>query len=329
MDSTITTYKHNQLSYMASPKFSLTLAALLLLFSYSSINKETVADNSDVVIINIDDIKTLDDAKLTDLISDYAYIPLETSEEALVGQITTIAFDENRIFILDRITTVIHVFTKDGKFLHKLEAKGNGPEEFSEIESFTLNKEKNHIIIGAIGKILTFDYEGKFINAFKTISGGSAQIAYAGDGKLLIYSSLYYLDTAQGFNQAGIIDLRTKEYVTKDIPFNPKSRMENITLFYNSISYGNADVKYLSIPYKDNVWEVSGSSINAAYKIDFGENSLPENYEDDYISNSRYSSDDLRNIETKEGWERIRGGGVLFNQNMLCFNYATKGKFQL
>lgn len=305
-----------------------TLISILVLFSSSSSKEEQVEqENLGLTVINIDEIPMRDDIRLTDLIAEYEYIPLETSDAGLIGEITNIAFDDDLIFIHDRRTKALLVFNTQGAFLHKLSASGNGPEEFMEIESFTIDKEKRHIILGITGKILIFDYQGKFIDGFKAVYGGAFQIAYTGDDKLLVFTGPMNLSEEKGFNQASIIDLKTHEIVTKAIPFNPNARVENMTMFFNNTSYADKDNKYLSVPYKNSIWRVSGDSVSVGYQLDFGGNSLPKDYEDKYLSDPKYESGDLRKMEAKENWAKLYGGGALFSRNMLYFYYSVSGKY--
>lgn len=314
---------------MNSLKPLLAIIALLLSFSCSSTKEENVQiEANSFRTIVIDDIPVLEDAKLTDLISDYEYIPLETSEESLVGQIINIEIDKDRIFIKEFNETGIHIFDRQGKFINKIFAKGNGPGEFKSVSSFTLNKEKRRLILSGDSKIMTFDYEGRFVNEFK-INIGMRQIGYTGSDKLLIYSSYSSFPRSiidSVYYQTITVDLITQKTVQKAIPFSPMSS-SGYTGFWRNISSANTSGKYLSVPYNDTIWYGVNDSIQKAFVLDFGENGLPRNYEKEYISNPKYTSGLLRETETRNNWRKLSGAGVTHNKNMLYFFYSEKGKF--
>ncbi len=308
----------------------LLLINFLLIFACSSPEKETPqVDNSFPLTIVIDDIPMRDNVKLTDLISDYEYVPLETSEKSLVGDIHSMALDKDRIFIQEFNFKKLHIFNRKGDFINAISAKGQGPGEFTEILGFTLDRDKQHVIIAADFKIMTFDYNGNFIKEFKLRIGVWA-IGYTGEDKLLIYSghsgftgsisdSTYY--------QTVIVDLATEKIIRYALPYNSNIDLINDTGFWRNISSSDTDDQYLSIPYKDTVWLASGDSISVAYIIDFGEDGLPDNYEDEYLSKEKYSSSSLRELAAKENWRRLNGAGITYSKNILYFYYSSKGKY--
>ena len=284
-------------------------------------------DNESVVEINIPEVTFLEEENLSNLISDFSYIPLETNENSLIGEISSLILTANEVFVHDRITKAILIFDKDGKFLNKLEALGRGPEEFSELVSFTIDTDNNHIIIGDVGKIIAFDYDGKFVYEFKTLMGGAFQIAYTGEGKLAVHTNYIQLEEDQSYNYLVVFDLEKQHIVSQSIPFDKLARVENMTSFFNNISNSSSSVKYLSIPYKSHIWQLSGMKVTPAYYVNFGSNALPEDYEKNYLSNPRYSSSQLRSVELENNWHRISGGGALLNDKFLNFSYSRNGDF--
>lgn len=316
---------------MNTLKSVLSLLISVLLFSgCSSPDKERPkVDNSLPLTIVIDDIPMRENVKLTDLISDYEYVPLETSERALLGDIHSMTLDKDRIFIQEFNFKNIHIFDRKGVFVDKISAKGQGPGEFIEISGFTLDRDKRHVIISADFKIMTYDYDGNFIKEFR-LKIGTWGMGYTGEDKLLIYSSFsgFGESIRDGtYYQAVMVDLESEKIIRHAIPYNPKIRRENTTGFWRNISSSDANDQYLSVPYKNTVWCASEDSISVAYIIDFGEDGLPENYEEEYLSKENYTFGSLREIEAKENWRRLKGAGITYSTNMLYFYYSSKGKY--
>lgn len=86
------------------------------------------------------DFGNLNPIKATELASDYSFVALESSEKALLGNIGQLEIYGDRIYILDNKTNAFFVFSKDGKFMRKLESRGNGPGEFISLHSFWIDK---------------------------------------------------------------------------------------------------------------------------------------------------------------------------------------------
>ena len=94
-------------------------------------------DNSDGMTIDFGNLKSV---KSSDIIAEHTYIKLESSDSSLLGSVNQIEISGDRIYILDRDkTNSIFVFSMQGKFVQKLEAKGNGPGEFIAPQSFKID----------------------------------------------------------------------------------------------------------------------------------------------------------------------------------------------
>ncbi len=95
------------------------------------------------------------------------YLPLETTEECLVGgMINKLESDDSFLFIFDESNNQVLRFSqKDGSFLNKFGKKGRGPGEYVGIIDMSLNRKKKEVcLIDRFGfKFLYFDYDGQFL----------------------------------------------------------------------------------------------------------------------------------------------------------------------
>jgi len=131
-------------------------ASIILIFVISisfSCNKKPKNDNniiesSNFTILNINpkQFKEKDCYKFSKFCDSITYIPLETKDSFLIGSIDKIIVQNNKIFILDKITESIFCFDINGKFLYKIDRKGNGPEEYISIGDFQVNSKEEVII---------------------------------------------------------------------------------------------------------------------------------------------------------------------------------------
>ena len=79
---------------------------------------------SDIITVNLDE---RDEISTKDLFSEIQLIPLETTPESLIRNITQIKFFEDRYYIHDYSRSQIFVFDREGHFQFALNEKGNGP----------------------------------------------------------------------------------------------------------------------------------------------------------------------------------------------------------
>ncbi|WP_456087815.1 6-bladed beta-propeller [Parabacteroides sp.] len=132
--------------------------ALFFIFVFilsCSADKSSVEQDETIEIIDCKD----EYISLADSLS-IQFIPLETTEECLIGSISDIQIKNNLIYILEgKKSEDLFIFDMNGKFITKVGEKGNGPEQYVKISSFDIDSVNNQILISDKhrGRILFFD----------------------------------------------------------------------------------------------------------------------------------------------------------------------------
>jgi hypothetical protein len=67
---------------------------------------------------------------LSEIVDDITFIPLETTDECLIGRIRSIYFSNNYLVIIDADPNQILLFDTTGKFVRTIGNKGQGPGEY-------------------------------------------------------------------------------------------------------------------------------------------------------------------------------------------------------
>ena len=121
---------------------------------------------SDIITVNLDE---RDEISTKDLFSEIQLIPLETTPESLIRNITQIKFFEDRYYIHDYSRSQIFVFDREGHFQFALNEKGNGPGEDLNLTDFAIDTtRRNLVVLCAVSNALFFyDLGGKFIEKKK------------------------------------------------------------------------------------------------------------------------------------------------------------------
>ena len=96
-----------------------------------------------------------------------SYIPLETTDDCLIGSIHDIIISDSIIFVLNGERNCVFFFNRKGKFLRKIDREGPGPGEYTVINQISYNENKKRLSI-ASNKILEFNSDGSFIREFNT-----------------------------------------------------------------------------------------------------------------------------------------------------------------
>ena len=91
---------------------------------------------------DLDNCKLSIDLKLSDLIEDYRLVPLETTNESLLGEFRNIINSSgDYILIADRNN--VYKFSREGRFINTILKNGRGPGETSGSCRYFFNKNNN------------------------------------------------------------------------------------------------------------------------------------------------------------------------------------------
>lgn len=109
------------------------------------------------------DYKNLEEIRLSDYVKNIRVVKLATSNEVLIGEIVKVEIFNNRIYVLDRQSNTLFVFTDDGEILYKLRKIGQGPGEY--IYLFDFEVTNDGVYLSDIGRnaILHYDNDFNFI----------------------------------------------------------------------------------------------------------------------------------------------------------------------
>lgn len=71
------------------------------------------------------------------------YIPLETTDNSLLGSVGKVLFRNNCFYVLDKMSGGVYVFDRMGKFLSSIVKPGEGPDEYVELMDMDVDREGN------------------------------------------------------------------------------------------------------------------------------------------------------------------------------------------
>ena len=139
--------------------YSLIVTVIILM---PSCRQQSLPNSLEAInIINKDRPIELD---IYDIVDSISYIPLETSEKCLLGELQRTKRDGDFYFVED--TKGLFVFGKDGRFLNEIGHKGNAPGEYLYMDNFYLDRKNKQVcIINNVQKrILRYAYDGTYIS---------------------------------------------------------------------------------------------------------------------------------------------------------------------
>lgn len=115
------------------------------------------------------DISNVQDVSIFDLFSRVELIPLETTEMSLIKNIDKVVYFNNKYFVLDYNDAEILVFNSAGKYLYKINERGDGPNQYFNISDFSIDEhsETINILAPVNNAVYEYDISGQFISKYQ------------------------------------------------------------------------------------------------------------------------------------------------------------------
>lgn len=118
---------------------------------------------------------------------DFEIIPLETTEESLIGEIGKVILHDSCFFVEDNTQKAILIFDWKGKYINKISRLGRGPGEYVNILDFDVYDGFVYVFSGS-GYVLRYDASGKFIDQME-VDDAYCSMLVAGRDSILLFAN--------------------------------------------------------------------------------------------------------------------------------------------
>ncbi|WP_142683855.1 6-bladed beta-propeller [Chitinophaga polysaccharea] len=211
-------------------------------------------------------------------------IPLEFNQKNILGSANKILFFDHKIYVADfSISKAIFVYDSSGHFLSKFGKAGRGPGEYLELWDFDVTS-KGVELLADDRRILRFTHEGSFVNEIAT-RFYSFKFKILSDNKYVFYTK--YRENTSFFKKSvhyNII-LTDQKGTPEMFAFPYKSDGSGILFPLAASHFISSNNKTYFIPsVGDTIYGISDKMISPIVFYDFGEKSLPRDYQKNKIS---------------------------------------------
>jgi hypothetical protein len=203
---------------------------------------------------------------------------LETAEDILIKSITKLKYRDDTIYIFDKNTQTIFSFTKEGKLIWKIQNRGYGPGEYTQLTDFDIDKKANKLYLLCFReKIQEYDLSGNFVKEYNVRLGG---ISLSVDGD---YMYIYAGNNPNAVNNTTngnyhlIIYNKNEDTLQGIMAYEYNSGSTKTYNSSNAFYYFDNETRFF-MPYSYAIYSIKGDSMKIAYSFDFGKYNLPDNY---------------------------------------------------
>jgi len=135
---------------------------LMTWFCTSSCSSGTSSHCFVTGVINLEEgLDHIEALPLSKVAASIEYIPLEDTDESLVGNILNVFYDNGHIYIKDN-TGLIKIFDRKGHFVRKINRLGRGPQEYSQWSTMSLAPNGN-LLLADYPELKEYSVEGNLI----------------------------------------------------------------------------------------------------------------------------------------------------------------------
>ena len=137
-----------------------TSALIVCLTGFCSCSNNANSDKSIIDVASVVGKGSVHSA--SEFFKDIKYIPLETEPNSIIGNISKLYVENNKIYVSD-IRGIINIFDMDGRHLSTLNKIGRGPEEYIRMNTFTVSPTGSIFVVLANEGIIEYNDDLKFV----------------------------------------------------------------------------------------------------------------------------------------------------------------------
>lgn len=207
-------------------------------------------------------------------------IQLETDTNMLIGEITRIILNDDRVYVEDNsVTEALFIFNRDGRFVNKISKKGQGPEEYPHIHHTFYDEFDNTINIltwsGTKGryKIMSFDRDGKELLKQIPIDWNVWQAERMKDGRYAFHAKCMVTDPNNPNNV--FVYSATMQKLYEGLPILPQRIKLGFSTSISGLFFDTNKNMYCTQDDETDVYRFTSDSVVKVYHYDVGKYTFP------------------------------------------------------
>lgn len=208
---------------------------------------------------------------LSDFAESIELIPLETTDDCLIGWIPEIIATKNHYVLISGIGPTdfqhLYVYDKKGKFIRQISSRGQGGEEFLEVRDIDVVGD-SIIKMGDVYALRTFNLEGKQLSS-KGIDGTVEEIVSM-KGKTIMFQAA----NSEAESAENILYQYDEKDVFQRRFFDVPYMASRITSFFSNPRALTRDDEfvYFHFPYDNYIYKIDAETLvySPMYKVDYG-----------------------------------------------------------
>lgn len=243
------------------------IAAIVLSLMATGCKRQQTSE--DVITITADFKQARPSFDLADILEDRVeIIPLQTTSESLVGNVSDVRIVGDRVIVVDKDSKKIVAFDRAGNYLNQIGRIGRGPQEYLDLTAAEVTDEHAVIFDKLTQKLHFYRHDGSFVRTQDVSNLWAMDIVEVGD-------RLYFVNNGSS-SQEGyyrLFELTDEgEYIRPLLPFDEKDGAWSLDR-YNSKN--GAELLTYFTP-RDSLYVFQDGKLKELFYVDFGSRKAPQ-----------------------------------------------------
>ncbi len=254
-------------------KFRL-LYLCICLFGCQMEKKPHEADNKTLTTIHIELNKKNTSEDFLKLVEDVRFVPLETTNENVMGESTKIWVTDSLYYMLvfSAMNYQLHIYTHDGHFVLKKEAEGKGKNEINDLRDFCLGEDNTFYLLG-YREYYHYNDKGDLlaVSPLKTPyeNFNPTQFYISADSCMLMFNSSMRPQTPPEKEKYCMFSYNFKQKTWQNV-----LKRHTATVSDNVIIQSNSSILINPVMGIDTIYTWADGRFKPLYYIDFGDNKI-------------------------------------------------------
>ncbi|MGL4779398.1 MAG: 6-bladed beta-propeller [Bacteroidales bacterium] len=207
--------------------------------------------------------------KMSDIIEEFKYIPIETADSSLLGQYKTAYLFEDKIILEDVETNMAYIFNDQGKYIHKIGRKGYGPGEMIKLSGLAVDLYNRNLVAydQFFNKLFYYTLDGSFLFTREMPLNSSQNIQFvAPDLIAFAVNQTRENEQLENLNQCNVLFTDSMLNVLGGTYHAAKNFSPNYSPY--SFSQNRAVTGYTP-PYEPDFYQFSGDTLVHTYHFEY------------------------------------------------------------
>ncbi|MCE7054339.1 6-bladed beta-propeller [Algoriphagus sp. AGSA1] len=214
--------------------------------------------------------------QLSEIAKSVEYISLETSEASYLSLVQDVKSYKDRLYVVDFPGRIL-VFDKDGKFIQQIGVEGEGPGEFHNLSSFTIDDDSKTLLVASGRRLISYSLDNEYITE-KTFPFFIDYIEIIDKSINLVAGEDGVKSGDKFVNQRSLFKINSDLEIVDSIPliYREMNEQTGASYPYKNFISTIEEEKYIYTPVltnesiiRDTLFKIDGLVLNPSTKLDF------------------------------------------------------------